>query len=303
MLVSFAGKIVFDPLYPEQLSVVYNNKILQYGTDYTITATSVVLSGILPVGQSLIVSRNASHTVDRKVYYSIGADSQTGVGNGATFTIDNTRGVYNPTLASDGSNYAIGDTLTFYGTSIQTDNSLPNAYTNPGNNLVITVTGVSLSGAIETFTSAGTGVQNNYIFPLNPYLYGVNSIWDISVTVNGTLQRPFIDYDYNTDSTYANDLVFNSPPLPGALIEVNADTKFNFYRSLMCMFFALYSFENTVNNLWKTNFSISPKEAINNSSNAIAAIKRSWGAGLISALQQLLAGLLRLLWQLPGWPV
>ena len=229
---SFAGKIVFDPLYPEQLSVVYNNKILQYGTDYTITATSVVLSGILPVGQSLIVSRNASHTVDRKVYYSIGADSQTGVGNGATFTIDNTRGVYNPTLASDGSNYAIGDTLTFYGTSIQTDNSLPNAYTNPGNNLVITVTGVSLSGAIETFTSAGTGVQNNYIFPLNPYLYGVNSIWDISVTVNGTLQRPFIDYDYNTDSTYANDLVFNSPPLPGALIEVNADTKFNFVKTI-----------------------------------------------------------------------
>ena len=28
-----------------------------------------------------------------------------------------------------------------------------------------------------------------------------------------------------------------------------SDTKFNFYRSLMCMFFALYSLDNTVNNL------------------------------------------------------
>lgn len=44
-----------------------------------------------------------------------------------------------------------------------------------------------------------------------------------------------------------------------------------------------YPYENTVNNLWKTNFSISPKEAINNSSNAIAAIKRSWGGVVMPA--------------------
>lgn len=29
----------------------------------------------------------------------------------------------------------------------------------------------------------------------------------------------------------------------------SSDTKFNFYRSLMCIFFSLYSFENTINNL------------------------------------------------------
>jgi hypothetical protein len=44
-----------------------------------------------------------------------------------------------------------------------------------------------------------------------------------------------------------------------------------------------YPYENTVNNLWSTNFSISPQEAINNSSNAIAAIKRSWGGVVMTA--------------------
>lgn len=33
------------------------------------------------------------------------------------------------------------------------------------------------------------------------------------------------------------------------LSKFSTDTKFNFYRSLMCMFFSLYSFDNTVNNL------------------------------------------------------
>lgn len=33
------------------------------------------------------------------------------------------------------------------------------------------------------------------------------------------------------------------------LKKYTADTKFNFYRSLMCMFFTLYSLENTINNL------------------------------------------------------
>lgn len=33
------------------------------------------------------------------------------------------------------------------------------------------------------------------------------------------------------------------------LDKFSTDTKFNFYRSLMCLFFALYSLENTVNNI------------------------------------------------------
>ena len=33
------------------------------------------------------------------------------------------------------------------------------------------------------------------------------------------------------------------------LTNFNQDTKFNFYRSLMCLFFSLYSFDNSINNL------------------------------------------------------
>ena len=229
---SFAGQIVFDPLYPEQLSVVYNNKILQYGIDYSVTATSVILTDVKPADQSLIVSRNSSHSVDRKIYYEIVADSQTGIGTGAKFTIDNTRGVYSPTVTSSGSGYAIGDTLTFNGDNIAADNSLPTSAATPANDLVITVSSVDLSGAIEGFTYTGSGITNNYIFPINPYLYGVDNIWSISVTVNSVLQRPFIDYDFNTDSAYANDIVFNTVPASGALIEVNADTKFTYVTEL-----------------------------------------------------------------------
>lgn len=35
----------------------------------------------------------------------------------------------------------------------------------------------------------------------------------------------------------------------GKIHKVSSETKFNFYRSLMCLFFSLYSLENTMNNL------------------------------------------------------
>ena len=54
---SFNGQIVIDPAEPYQVSVVYNNKLLHYPTDYSVTATGIVLTDIKPAGQKIIITR------------------------------------------------------------------------------------------------------------------------------------------------------------------------------------------------------------------------------------------------------
>ena len=229
---SFAGAIEIDPAYPQQLSVVYNNVLLTYGTDYSVNGTSVVLTSLPPAKQTLIVQRKQSQALDTKTYYNVAPNSTSGSGTGARFSITNLRGVYSVTATNTGTGYAVNDTITFSGTSIGTDNSLPTSAVTPGNNLVLTVTSIGGSGKIVAFTTSGSGVSNNYIFPISPYLYGVNSIWDLSITVDGVLQRPFIDYDFNTDSAYANDVVFNTVPAAGASILASAKTQFTYVSTL-----------------------------------------------------------------------
>ena len=229
---SFAGTIIIDPAYPEQLSVVYNNKILDYGIDYTVTGTSVVLTTVPPEGQQLIIQRKTGQVLDSKTYYGVEQDSTSGIGSGAMFTVTNTRGQYLVTSDSPGINYVIGNTLTIAGTSLGTDNSDPSAPTAPANNLTITVVNVDINGGITSFTTSGSGIGNNYIFPIDPYLYGITDIWSFTVAVDGKLQRPFIDYDFNTDSTDAYSIIFNTVPATGATITTSAKTQFTYVKTL-----------------------------------------------------------------------
>jgi hypothetical protein len=91
------------------------------------------------------------------------------------------------------------------------------------------VVDVDDDGRIVTISYTGSGIVNNYIFPLSPYLYNATNIWDVSVTVNGILQRPFIDYDFNSDSALYNlDLVFNAVPPAGATIVATTTTQFSY---------------------------------------------------------------------------
>ena len=225
---SYSQSIEIDSAQPEQLSVVYNNKLLDYGTDYTINATSVVLVDLPPAGQSLIIRRKQAQQLDSTTFYEVVQSSTSGSGAGAEFTVTNTRGQYFATVTTPGTGYVIGNTVTINGNLLANDNSLPASPTAPANNLVITITDVDGSGGIESFTISGSGISNNYIFPVDPYLYTVDNIWDISVSVDGILQRPFIDYDFNNDSAFANDIVFNTIPAAGASIVVGAKTQFNY---------------------------------------------------------------------------
>ena len=229
---AFNSNIVIDTAEPEQLSVVYNNKLLDYGVDYNVNATSIVLTFIPPNDQSLIILRKQAQSIDSKTYYDVEQDSTSGTGTGAKFTVNNTRGVYVVSATTAGIGYNIGDTLTILGTDVGTDNSGPNNPTG-ANNITITVDDVNNVGGIVDISYTGTGIGNNYIFPLSPYLYNATNIWDVSVTVNGILQRPFIDYDFNSDSALYNlDLVFNTVPPVGATIVAVTNTQFSYVDTL-----------------------------------------------------------------------
>jgi hypothetical protein len=70
-----------------------------------------------------------------------------------------------------------------------------------------------------SFTADGS--TENY--PLDPWLYTATNINAFTVRVNGLIQRPYIDYEFNNDSALAFlDLVFATAPSAGASIEVNA---------------------------------------------------------------------------------
>jgi len=229
---SFADQIEIDPGEDEQVAVVYNNSLLIPAIDYSVTGTSVVLTTVPPAGQTLIIQRKQAQQLDKKTYYNISSNSTSGSGTDATFTVTNTRGEYLATVVDAGSGYAVSDTLTFNGAALGTDYSEPSSPTTPANNLVLTVTDVDAFGGILSFTTSGSGIDNNDTFPVDPYIYGLVDRWSVSVTVDGALQRPFIDYDFDTVGPNANKIVFNVLPDPGANIVVTARTQFTLVDTL-----------------------------------------------------------------------
>ena len=66
-------------------------------------------------------------------------------------------------------------------------------------------------------------------FSLTPYLYTVTNIDSITVIVNGVIQRPYIDYEFNNDSNLnTQDLTFNTIPGVGDPIFVIANTHWQY---------------------------------------------------------------------------
>jgi hypothetical protein len=112
------------------------------------------------------------------------------------------------TTATEGVDYTVGLTSVSFGTP-------------PAAGQVLTIrrrTGVR-------FTGDGSTVD----FALDPYLYTATSIDAISVTINGVLQRPYIDYEFNQDSNdLTQDLRFTVVPLNNDLIDVTSNTYWSF---------------------------------------------------------------------------
>jgi len=78
-----------------------------------------------------------------------------------------------------------------------------------------------------------TGDGSTYIFSLNEYLYTAVNIYSFVVSINGVLQRPNIDYEFNADySTTGRDLIFFIPPAADAPVTVSTNSYYTFVDTL-----------------------------------------------------------------------
>jgi hypothetical protein len=222
---NYSDSLIIDYTEPAQMIVTVNNAEARYGYDYTINANSVVFVTPPTAGVRIGISRRQIVQVDYYTYYEIsqGPGSST-TGLGAVFTVEVTRGEYAAALENAGAGYTVGDTLVVEGTEI--------GGLTPANDLTITVDSVD-SGAILTYSVSGSGISTDTVFALKPYLYTVSDIYSFTVEVDGVIQRPHLDYDFNIDSsTNLNLLVFNYSPVAGAIIAVKSTTYWQYSDAL-----------------------------------------------------------------------
>jgi len=212
----------------QQITVILNDQILEYGIDYNVNNDTVVLDEVPEAGLTLLIARNVTTALDQQLYPSVTQDSTSGLGTGAVFSVFRQRGAYYSTLIESGEDYAVSDTITIDAATIGGGSS-------PANDLVITVTAVDGDGGIVAFTPPATvaGVTTTAVFPLNPFLVSANSIWSFTVTVDGKLYRPEIDYDFNSDSALDFlDIVFTTIPPPASDIVVSAKDYFTYVETI-----------------------------------------------------------------------
>lgn len=141
------------------------------------------------------ISRINRKIVDGDTYFDV-TGTTGGAGIGAQFTIRRVRNTL-PVLGitTAGSGYVVSDTIVIPGTSFGTTT-----------NLTITVTSVSGTGGILTFTSSWTPPALQSTFSLNEYFFTAQNIYSFSVYVDGVLYRPVLDYDFDADSSSVVDL-------------------------------------------------------------------------------------------------
>ena len=205
----YNNNIIINPIYPDQLLVTLNNNLQVYGTDYVINGVLVQFFNTPGENNTVSIRRRASVQLDFATYPGVTQNSTTGSGSGATFTVVNTRGDYSVSLTAPGINYAVGNQLTISYTQVDPAGSA-------ANNIVVTVTEVT-SGGITGFTWTGSGIDNTTVFSLTDYLYTVTTYDSFTVVVDGVLQRPYIDYTFNSGT-----LTFVTVPPPGAIIVVES---------------------------------------------------------------------------------
>ena len=218
---NYDNNLTFDLAQPGQITVLLNNVVQRYGDDYDLSSTAVVFNTPPLKDLPVVILRNMLVHLDTESYYNVEQDSTDGIGSGAKFTIDRVRGTYNVSLTVPGIDYVDGEVLTIDAATIGGGSS-------PANDLIITVTEITL-GAITAFTYSGSGVSNTSVFDLQPLLYTATNINSFSVSVDGILQRPYIDYTF-AGTTLTFDAGSNPPA--GSDIVVESSTYFKYVDTL-----------------------------------------------------------------------
>jgi hypothetical protein len=127
---------------------------------------------------------------------------------------------------------------------IQCNNSSQLLVTLAGNELIEGVDYLFTGSAILLLSTPATGLGlrifrktvhpfvgdgSTTAFDLAPYLYTATNIYSFRVLINGVIQRPELDYDFNSDSTLDYfEIIFASAPQAGQVISVRAATYFEY---------------------------------------------------------------------------
>jgi hypothetical protein len=207
----------------QQLEVVVSGLPQRLNIDYSATGSFIEFFTAPSKNQTVVISRRQSVQLDFQEYYNITASTTTGLGTSALWDVEVVRGLYSVDLLNAGTNYSIGEVLTIKGTQI--------GGSSPAEDCVITVTDVSFAGAILDYTVSGGRLSVTDRFAVRESLFTATNINSVRVEVNGTVQRPKIDYEWlKSDSSLPDstlndyDLVFVNSPAIGATIMAYAPT-------------------------------------------------------------------------------
>lgn len=200
-----------------------------YGAEVTSPGTGYVVGSLLTISQDDIATPDATPPSPvSKTYVSY---------VGTTITVSGTTGIV-PGMTVTGTGFFSGQYVVSVpgpGSVIvnAAPDSTPTGTLTFSHDAKIRVAGVNGTGGITSFVLTGTGVTDTTVFPLDQYLATATDIYSFTVIVNNTLYRPHIDYDFNSDSALlAYDLVFNTVPPQGAVIDVFSQTHFSYVTAL-----------------------------------------------------------------------
>ena len=214
-----------------QLIVTVDGQVQLLGTDYTVTLDSGVYTTVVftvpPAAGTLVnITRTYVKQLDAQNYFNVIQSATSGVGIGAEFTVIRVRnevgqpGSVSGTVGTTtlGTGYVNGNTVTiaagsFGGTA----------------DIVLTITSVDGVGGITGFNIAYTPVGIASVFSLNEVFFTVDNIYSFSITVDGVMYRPDIDYTYSVGT---GDLTFVTIPAAGTVILANAQGYFKYVNTL-----------------------------------------------------------------------
>ena len=210
-----------------QLKITVNGLVLTLSVDYTLDAglTEVTFTTAPALDTLVDIQRTYVNQLDSRVYYDVPQSSTSGSGAGAEFTIVRIRGEVGQGsgagsigATSFGSGYAPADTITINATSFD-------GGVNGANNAVLTITAVGTGGSVSAFNIAYTAPALDDVFDLGVNFFTATNIDSFSVTVDGSLYRPNIDYTFNNGT---QELTFDTVPAAGTVIVVNAQSYFKY---------------------------------------------------------------------------
>jgi len=133
------------------LNVAVGSTVIPYTGSIPTNNAPVSATGAISVG-TVITSVIGAGSSESTVYTGLTGINISGIGLNAIFTVTRTATVYAVTVTTAGAGYAINDQISIPGTDLDG--------TSPGNDCVVTVATVGVTGNILTVTSAGDGIAS-----------------------------------------------------------------------------------------------------------------------------------------------